>query len=342
LRPITLIIAGTLLLLITDNVWGAKIDTIYFQKGDRITGEVKSLENNQLRLSTYDVSTVVIEWNKIDSVKILSNMRIMLENGSIFYGMLLPSGEAGSCYIWSTIGDPRLTPLRDIVSLSPLEDLFRKRLKGTLSSGFSYTKATDIMQINLNASLKYLGQKNQAEISYDGNLTLQDTMETVQRQSGGFVFRRLLPRNWFLISGLTFESNSEQNLDLRTSFAAGGGKNLVHSNRSNLYIAAGVQATRELSEANHQNSLEGLLASSYSVFIYDTPEVSLNLSGQLSPSLSDLGRVRFDIDSNIKWEIFKDFYMKWTFYYSFDSRPLSAKGSKNDWAVTLLGLEYKL
>ncbi len=78
------------------------------------------------------------------------------------------------------------------------------------------------------------------------------------------------------------------------------------------------------------------------MFVYDSPKLTFNISGQISPSLSDLGRVRADIDSNISWEIFHDFYLKWTFYYTYDSRPLSTTAAKNDWAVSLLGIEYKL
>ncbi len=269
-------------------------------------------------------------------------MRIVLEDGQIFYGKLLPSGEKGSSYIWGSIGDPRLTLLPDVVLLSPLKDKFFARLSGSLSSGFSYTKASDIMQVNLNAAIKYIAQKNQIELNYDGILTHQDTLSPDQRQSGGFVFRRFLSNNWFIVSALNGESNSEQNLDLRTGFALGGGKSLINTNKANLFLGSGLQATREFSKGDVQNSLEGLVAATYSMFIYDSPKLTFNLSGQLAPSLSDLGRVRADVDSNISWEIFHDFYLKWTFYYSFDSRPLSTTAEKNDWAVSLLGIEYKL
>lgn len=318
-----------------------KIDTIYFQKGDRITGEVKSLENNYLRLSTNDVSTISIKWTKIDSVKILNNMRIVLDDGRIYFGKLLPSGEDGYCYIWANIGDPRLTPLSEIVALTPLNDRFLDRLVGSLSSGFSYTKANDIMQVNLSGSMKYLAEKNQMELSYDGILTTQDTLDATQRHSAGLVFRRVLPRNWFLASELKGENNSEQNLDLRTSFAVGGGNSLVSSNRTALRAGAFLQATRELSQGATQNSLEAVLGLGYSVFVYDSPKLSFNFTGKLLPSLSDLGRIRVDIDSNLSWEIFHDFYLKWTFYYTYDSRPLSESASKTDWSITMLGLEYK-
>ncbi len=334
-------IISLLLILISENAWASKIDTIYLQHGDRITGEVKSLENNYLKLSTDDLSTISIQWNKIDSVKILNNMKIVFENGLIFYGKLMPSGKDGSCYIWANIGEPRLTPLSEIVLLYPFEDKLIDRLTGKLSTGGSYTKANDIMQINLNAAVTYLAEKNQLELSYDGNLTLQDTVDASERQSGGLIFRRLLPRNWFLVSELSFESNSEQDLDLRTSFSFGGGNSLVNTNKSVLRIGGALQGSRELSQQDTQNSIEAVLGAGYSLFVYDSPKITFNFASKLSPSLSDLGRIRADIDSNISWEMFHDFYLKWTFYYTYDSKPLSTTASKNDWAVTLLGIEYK-
>ena len=92
-------------IFISCNIRAQKIDTIYFQNGDRVTAEVKSLENNQLKLSTDDAGTVNVEWNKIDSVKILNNMRIVLDDGKIMYGKILTAGEAGKCYIWSSLLD---------------------------------------------------------------------------------------------------------------------------------------------------------------------------------------------------------------------------------------------
>jgi hypothetical protein len=319
-----------------------KIDTIYFQRGDRITGEVKSLENNQLRLSTDDAKTITVEWNKVDSVKILNNMRIVLENGEIMYGKILTAGEQGKGYIWSSDGDPVLIDLIRIVLLTLIEDKFMNRLSGTLSSGFSYVKASKVMQTNFSGSVQYLAEKNQVQLSYDGIFTRDPESGYNQRQDGGASFFRFLPNKWFLVSSISLESNTELQLDLRTSLSLGGGNSIVNSNFSRMYIALGLQGTRENAAGANQNNMEGVIATSYSVFIYEDPEVSFNLSARLIPSLSNMGRIRADIDTNLKWEIFSDFYLKWTFYYNFDSRPLSETAEKNDWAVTLLGVEYKL
>lgn len=319
----------------------SKIDTIYFQKGDRITGEVKSMENNQIRLSTDEAGTVKIEWNKVDSVKILSNMRIVLRSGAIFYGKLLPSGESGSCYIWHSFGDPRLTRLWEIVELSRIEDRILSRMDGSLSSGFSYTKASDVMHFNLNGSVSYQAAKNRIQLFYDGIVT-RETGKRTQRQKGGTNFLRILPRKWFLIANYTAESSTEQQLDLRSSFGAGGGNSIAYTNIHHFYVAAGLLGNREWSHGTSQNNLEGKVTIDYSVFIYDSPEVSFHVQGDLFPSITSLGRVRTQIDSNLRWEIFSDFFLKWTFFYSYDNRPLSETASKSDWAISLLGIEYHL
>lgn len=322
-------------------LFAQKIDTIFLQQGDRITGEVKSMENNYLRLSTHDAGTVKVEWNKIDSVKILTNMRVELVDGRIMYGKLLTAGISGSSYLWTREREPALIKLIRIVALSPVEEKFVDRLNGTLSSGFSYVKASDVAQLNFSGSLEYLARKNQGEIYYDGIIT-QDSLKTTQRHNGGAKFIRVLPKNWFLITSFSLESNTELELDLRSSWGLGGGKNLIRTNFAYLYLAGGTQINRETSKGVEQYNVEGIAQANYSVFIYDDPEVSFDIKVDLIPSLNNLGRVRSNITSNLKWEVFNDFYLKWSFYYTHDNRPLSETAAKTDWAVTLLGVEYKL
>ncbi len=322
-------------------LFASKIDTVFLQQGDRITGEVKSLENNYLRLSTDDVGTVKVEWNKIDSVKILSSMRIELVDGRIMYGVLLTAGIQGSCNIWRREGDPLLIKLIRIVALSPVEEKFVDRLNGTVSTGFSYVKASDIAQVNFSGSLEYLARKNHGELFYDGLLT-RDSLKTTQRHNGGVSFRRILPRKWFIVTNVSLESNSELELDLRSNWGVGGGKSLIRNNFTNFYLAGGAQFNREQSKGVEQFNIEAIVETNYSVFIYDDPEVSLDIKINLIPSLNDFGRLRSNINTNLRWEVFNDFFLKWTFYYTHDNKPLSETAAKSDWAITLLGVEYKL
>ena len=46
-----------------------KSDLVTLYNGDRVTGEIKSLGNGVLKLSTDSMGTVNIEWQEIASVK---------------------------------------------------------------------------------------------------------------------------------------------------------------------------------------------------------------------------------------------------------------------------------
>lgn len=318
------------------------IDTIYFRNGDRNTGEVKSLMNDILILSTDDAGTIKIEWAKVDSVNILNKMRVVLTDGKILYGVLLSSGVVKSCKVRPDKEEPRLVALISIVELSPFEEKFKERLSGSISSGFSYTKASEVMQLNLNGTLEYQDKKNLIETSYNGIVTEEPTKGVSQRQKGEISLLRVMPKKWFFSTLLMGESNSELQLDLRTTFGVGVGNSIVRTQRSHFFIAGMMLGTRELSPENKQNNMEGMLGVDYSIFIYENPEVTFHIDSNIIPSLTDLGRIRSNTESNLKWEIFNNFYLKWSFYYSYDSKPLTSGAEKSDWAISMLGLEYKL
>jgi hypothetical protein len=120
----------------------------------------------------------------------------------------------------------------------------------------------------------------------------------------------------------------------------GGGNNLIYSNYSVLYFAGGIQANRETTSDTLTYNLEGLITSKFSVFKYSSPKLSFDLSGTVYPSLNNWGRVRTNVETTLSWEVFEDFYLKWSMYHTYDSRPLDETASKSDWAISLFGLEY--
>ena len=74
-----------------------KTDVVVMTNGDRITGEIKSLEYNQLKLSTYHMGTIYIEWDKIASLQ--SDQYLLLErtDGTRYYGQLAAGEASRSC-----------------------------------------------------------------------------------------------------------------------------------------------------------------------------------------------------------------------------------------------------
>lgn len=317
----------------------SKIDTVYFQHGDRITGELLSLNKGILKLKTDDGGTINIEWKNIDSLCVLNPLRIIKHNGGILFGQLYTSGKRQVSILLDEYGEKSTIELQSIVELIKLEKRILDRLNGTLSAGFSFIKATKVSQLDFSGNAEYKGEKIIFSVNYNIVLT-NDGESTTQRQTGGASFDRILPNNWSALGKLLAESNSEFQLDLRSSVLTGVSYNFIRSNSQILQAGGGLSLNREFSGDLAQNNIEALIGAKYSLFILESPKVSYDFEGYFFPSLNRFGRVRSEINTALNWEIFKDFYIKGSLFFSSDNKPLSGVDIHYDWGTTL-GFEFK-
>src|SRR5215470_1539742 len=79
-----------------------KTDVVTMTNGDRITGEVKSLERGKLVLSTDHAETIEIEWDMVASVKSNQVMQVELNSGVIVFGSLAEGTQAGTLLVKGT------------------------------------------------------------------------------------------------------------------------------------------------------------------------------------------------------------------------------------------------
>jgi hypothetical protein len=73
-----------------------KTDVVVLLNGDRITGEIKSLEYNQLKLSTYHMGTIYIEWDKIASLQTDQSLLLERTDGTRYYGQWVAGEKSDS------------------------------------------------------------------------------------------------------------------------------------------------------------------------------------------------------------------------------------------------------
>jgi len=107
-------------------------------------------------------------------------------------------------------------------------------------------------------------------------------------------------------------------------------------------VGAGVAVNNERSvDGESSQNVEGLFTFRASYFTYDRPKTNVDVSLTYYPSLSNLGRHRLQLDSAVKRELLKDFFVALNVFDSFDSRPPSADADKNDVGIVLsIGWSY--
>ena len=328
-------------LLSTSTSFAQKTDIVSLLNGDKITGEIKSLQTGLLNFKTDNMGTINIEWNKIKNVQTNNIYEVELVDGRVYYGSIEPGKLDGTLLIKGVTLESRLF-MKFIVKITRIKESFWDILSGFVKLGFSFTKASQIGQLSFGFSGKYRTKDFYAELNANSVVTTTKQEPTSRKQDIFLTYNRFLENRWFWAGRIGAEENTELGIKLRTSFGGGAGFNITQTNKNFLNTLAGLSLNREwfIDSVEARNNLEGLISSNYQIFIYDHPKVSLETALNIFPGLTDFGRVRSNFDVNLDWEIFLDFYWVVSFYFNYDNKP-TGNASQSDYRVET-SIKYEL
>ena len=299
----------------------ARTDVVILHNGDHITGEVKKLDYGKLEYKTDDMDNIYIEWEKIHHITSVNRFEIVDTNGIRRWGSIGRTDTPQEFVVITSVGADTLG-LLGVVRLTRIKETFWRRLKGSISIGFSYTRATETAEATLGGDTRYRAEKYGGRITYNAYLTDQ-AEERTSRYNFGFNLDRFLKRRWTVGGAFGVEHNEELGLDRRTSLAAVGSRIVVETNRTVVTLSLGLSGTQEnfIGSDSTTYNLELPMEFSYSRFQFHNPESNIQLSGSVYPSLTTEGRYRASITTDISHEIYTDLFFAVSFYYDYDNKP---------------------
>lgn len=319
-----------------------KTDLIIFKNGDRLTGELKSLQRGRLNLNTDATGTIAIEWDKIARVISNQNVQVETSNGTRYFGHLIQTEEPGRVVVETADGTQILDSAR-VIAMTPIEAEGLSALDIDLTIGYNFAKAGGVTQGTIGIDVDYRTTKRIFSIVASSTTNSSDTQTSSERKNFGLTYKRLRRNRWYVNGSFNMEQNDELSLDLRTSIGGGGGRFLIQSNKMLLGLEAGLQFAQEqlTGEPEKIDSIEATFAVDWDWFLFDDPELDWSTQFEVFPNLSDWGRVRATFDTNLQWEMIND--LKWgiSFYSTFDNKPQTVDGSTKDYGVnTTLTYEF--
>jgi len=131
-----------------------KVDVIVLENGTRIVGEIRSMNRGRLELKTDDMGTIQIEWGNVVEVTAPEYFEVEDMNGRLRFGALRPAAIAKTIEIVSALGAQPL-PLYQVARIQHVEAKFWARISGTLDLGASYLSASELLQLDLDGSMRF-------------------------------------------------------------------------------------------------------------------------------------------------------------------------------------------
>jgi hypothetical protein len=316
-----------------------KTDLVVFVNGNNLNGEIMGLSRGKLDLKTDDAGRPSIEWLKVVRVTSTFTYEVETASGEKRYSALFPpdGDERGVVQLH----DGTRIPVKDVVSLVPIDAGFFSRLSAYFDLGLSLAKANSALTLSSDGFVGYRGERMGTSLQF--NLYIQATNRTpaasnaTVQWTGDLYFGR-----WTAIIGVVAQENSELDLKLRLILLSGAKYSAVQTNLMDLLAGAGLAGIREqYTTGDPKWYLAAYVAGAWNMFRYDRPKLDLGLDVAVFPYLTDFGRVLLQGTLRVNYEVFLDFYVGLNFTDTFDSRPPES-GVSNDFNMSFtIGWSYR-
>ncbi len=317
-------------------------DRIYLKNGDRVTGSIKELDRGKLRIKTITMDTVYLNWVDVESIESSSYLRISGTDGTFIYGRIRKSEQTENITVLDNDRSVDI-PAFEIASMKPIrvDESFWNRIEGDVSAGIDYKKASDILLVNVASNLRVSEETYEIGFNFNWNETQRTENNNSSRADLGGNFTRLLDNRWFWKAALGLERNQELGLDLRSIVSGTGGKYFIQTGTMRFEVNAGLAASTERrTDDTQQESLEGVIQSSFDLFKLSIPMTRLSANVSIYPGITESSRIRINSDITLRNEIFRDFFWNLSFYSNYDNQPVDGAVSTDYGVVTSLGASF--
>jgi len=317
----------------------AQNDTIRLKDNTTLTGEIKSLSTGILTMETaFSDKDFKIEFNKVEEIIISRKCIISLTNSRRYYSNI-KSETPGTFTLFFEDGTSTQFKMDEMTGLIEVNEKFWKRLKFGLDLGYNFTKANNNAQFTISSNFNFVGEKWLLKGYINVLNSSQDSVKNVKRTDAMIEAIRPLQNKWYMLSDVSFLSNTEQALKGRVSPSLGLGRFIKSTNK--LYFGVTIGATYNIENYEdatlNKTSSEAFLSSSFNM--YDFKDFDLKTGIKFYAGLSEKGRIRSDYDITIKYDLPWDFYIKTEFTLNYDNQP-AVSGTELDYIFTS-GFGYK-
>jgi putative salt-induced outer membrane protein YdiY len=317
-------------------------DTVIMKNGDRLTGEIKKLEQGVLYIETdYFSGSVGVDWLQVQKVDSEANFQIVLSDGKRLAGTISKGeAEAAPSKDFKVHAPGADVPMSstDVVQVESQKQNFWRQLKGSIDFGYNFTSGNNQSSLSTAANAEYVAAHWAAGASYTASFNGQSGGTTTNLFEVQGFGERFLNRNSFLIGLSDFLHSSQQDLNLRTTLGGAYGRYFIRNNQHDLKWLIGA----DYSQASYQSGLaqptqqnvELLVGLQYQLFHFDRYAVQSQLL--VFPGMSDFGRVRLTTNGTFSVKLSNNFHLNFSFWDNFDSSPpLNAKKNATGLSTTL-------
>ncbi len=217
-------------------------DEVIMKNGDRLQGEVVSMEEGKLIFKTPYASKNVIPWDQVERLTSEKILEVSLPDKETLKGKAV-TAEDGALILKPETGPvTEPIPMGQVKAMAPPKPPAEWEFTTKASAGISVEHGNTEKQTftgDLHLGLKKMPHR----ITFYGELNKEQAGDpSVETENNALVnldYNRFLSEDWYLFGNSQAQQDEFADLDLMWSVAAGAGYQFWHSKRKNLTLKIG-------------------------------------------------------------------------------------------------------
>lgn len=316
-------------------------DTLFFLNKTLVIGELTRIRLGRIEFDADGIGNISVKYDKINTIRAAKHyFRIETVTDKVYYGTIDSSAKPGRIQIITTNGNVEVA-VAGISTLAYYGSDWKTKLSGDIGAGYTFTKSSNIGRLNMNMNVRYRTKHTESLLSGNAIVTKDSIKVYRERENLQLAFNYYLSSRWYAAGLVSYQRNRELGLKSRWQQGLGIGYKYITSSNNQGTAGTGLVLNQEKSFVNNQNVLvEWLLQTNYTLFSFSKPNLTISTSQIFYVNLSQKGRIRWDGDLSINWELVSDLSLKTSFYHNYDKKSPATLLPRLDYGF-VAGLSYE-
>ncbi len=318
-----------------------KKDTLFFTNGTIVVGILKKIKVGVVTFDPDWANDITVQLKRINTINAGREIyRVESTKKQVYFGVLMQDSIPHSVRIVNGVVQSSLG-MEDIVNLYPYSDRILRRFSGDFGFGYNYTRSSSYGRLNFDGTLNYLAKNQETGISLSTVYSVTDSGMTRDREDASIKSNYYFSPTSFVSGAVGYQRNLELGINRRYQEGIGIGNKFITKKVAYAWARGGLVFNQEKSTEGKSsgNLTEFYTQLQFNFFKFTKPEVKFDITQTIYLGITDKGRFRSDGESNLSWEIVRNFKLTFQVYNNYDSKPPVSSSSNFDYGI-VFGLSY--
>ena len=318
-------------------------DEIELANGDRISGQILSMEQGELRIETPYAGTIAVQWDQVDTLSTEDPVQVVLSDETSLKGST-QSAEAGKMKLtMGRIVETVSFDLAEVQAINPKpEDKKAVKLSGRVNVGLSSSSGnTETESYHVDGEIVARTEKNRYTAGIEYNREEDEDELTTKNYLGYAKYDHFLTQKWYAYANTLFEKDEFKELRLRSTIGTGMGYQFFESELTNLYLESGLSFVNEdLEVGEDQDTLAGRWAVSFDRYLFNEL-VQLFHFHEGYQGIEETDNLFIRSRTGLRFPLSERFRATFQYNYDWDNNPAPGEESEDSKYIFTLGYELQ-